>query len=500
MSGRMQRSAPGGIGVDVGTGVVPSAARPAVVVGWVVERVRSLRPVHVGLMGSAMALAIVMARLAVPADGDVTRFVIAGDEYVDPATVDPEIYVLEDSGGYDGQFFWRLAVDPLEWEGEPHHGVHFDNAYRAPRLVYPALAWLTAGGQPELVAYTMVGINVVGYGVVAWLGAVLAQRGRKPALAGLVLAAIPGLVFALSRDLAEVVTMAAVLSGALALQRAPSAAADGADGSGAAGGPAPGGAGEAAGALALSGAPGAGDGPSPAGGAGTDAGASGRGPGTAIAVGTSAGGDASSSSWPRPGWAAVAWCVAVVSREQALLVVAGYGLWRVWLLVRGRVRPGRADLPWVVPPLVFAAWQGVLWLRLGKLPLADSSTNLAWPFTVLVPTVGSWFRGELDTWDRVVPAQLALAVVLVVLAVAWGRRLLAPDDRWLLFSLPVVVGFGASLGRPVWIGPADLRQVIDVFTVSWLVLLLCPRRLPPWLLGATAAIWLATAAVRSYAI
>jgi hypothetical protein len=410
-----------------GVGSAPEASSPAlpgraVAVTWLVERAQQLRPVHVGLLGSAMALAIVLARLLVPADGDISRFVNAGDAYVDPATVDPEIYVMDDSYGYDGQFFWRLAVDPLEWEGEKRHGVHFDNAYRPPRIVYPVLAWLAAGGQPGLVAYTLVGVNVVAYGVVAWLGALLAQRGRKTALEGLVMASIPGLVFALSRDLAEVVTVAALLAGVLALQRA------------------------------------------------------------------------------RPGWAAAAWCVAVVSREQAMLVVVGYGLWRLAELVRGRARPGRDDLPWLVPPLVFGAWQGVLWLSIGDLPLADSSTNLAWPFTVLVPTIGGWFQGDLGAWDSVVPAQMALAVVLVVLAVTRGRSLLRPEDRWLLPSLAVVVTFAVSLGKPVWIGPADLRQVIDVFTLSWVILLLTPRRLPPWLVAATGAVWLATAAIRSYAI
>lgn len=140
--------------------------------GWV-ER---LTPVHVGLLASALALAFVGARLAVPADGDVSRLVVAGDEFTDPAAVEPEIHVLEDSGGYDGQFFWRLAVDPLEWDtSAPHHGVQFDNAYRPPRIVYPLLAWLAAAGQPGLVAYTLVGVNVVGCGVVAGLAARLAR-------------------------------------------------------------------------------------------------------------------------------------------------------------------------------------------------------------------------------------------------------------------------------------------------------------------------------------
>lgn len=88
----------------------------------------------------------------------------------------------------------------------------------------------------------------------------------------------------------------------------------------------------------------------------------------------------------------------------------------------------------------------------------------------------------------------------VGLAFWWGRPSLDPDRRWLLMSLGVVTLMAVSLAQPVWEGPADLRQVLDVFTLSWVVLLLVPRRLPVALVASTALVWLATVQARVVSI
>lgn len=393
-----------------------------------VSRLRHLaegvRPWQVGILGALMALAIVFGRMLMPADGDISRFVVAGDQFVDPDTVDPPIYVYEDSWGYDGQFFWRLAVDPTQWDlDRPHHGVILDSAYRPPRILYPVLAWALAGGHDEWVATTLVLVNVLAYGVIALLGAMVAQRAGHLAVSGLLVASTSGLVFALSRDLADVVTLAALLAGVVALQRG------------------------------------------------------------------------------RPGWATVAWTAAVLSRETAVLLIAGYGIWRLIGLVRRKVQLSAADLPWVVPPVVVTFWQAVLWAQIGKLPIAAADDgNITAPFTILLPTAWGWMRGDTGPSDEVVPFQFLLAVVLVGMAMWRGRTSLPGDDRWLLVSLGLIVLLAVSLGEKVWEGPADLRQVLDVLAISWVVLLSCPRRIPPPLVVASIGVWLATAAVRSHAI
>lgn len=383
-----------------------------------------LRPWHVGVLGLLMAGGIVCGRLLVPADGDISRFVVAGDQFVDADTVDPPIYVYEDSWGYDGQFFWRLAVDPANWELEqPQHGVMFDSAYRPPRLLYPVLAWGLSGGHAEWAAAALVLVNVLAYGVIALLGAMIAERGGHLTVGGLLVAATPGLVWALSRDLSDAVTLAALLAGVVALQRG------------------------------------------------------------------------------RPGWATVAWTAAVLSRETAVVLIVGYGLWRLAGLVRRRVRWSAADLPWLVPPVVAAGLQWLMWERTGKLPItvADDG-NVTFPFGSLVPKAWGWLHNDIPPWDDLVPFQFLFAVVLVVLAFWWGRAGLREGDRWLLISLGLVVLLAVSLGDKVWGAASDLRQVLDVLALSWVVLLSSPRRLPPALVVAAAVVWLATGAVRAYAI
>ena len=410
-------------GVTALSSRVMAPSRP---LGKLVGVLQRLQPVHVAVLGGLMALGIVFGRLLVPADGDISRFVVAGDVFVDPATVDPPIYVYDDSWGYDGQFFWRLAVDPAQWDlDRPHHGVMFDSAYRPPRIAYPALAWALAGGHREWVATTLVAVNVLAYAAIAGLGALIAQGSRRPALTGLLVATTPGLVYALSRDLSDAVTLAALLAGIVALQRG------------------------------------------------------------------------------RFGWATVAWTGAVLSREQALVVIAGYGLWRLAGLARQgwQARPALADLPWLLPPVVTVAWQALVWARVGELPFAASQdANFTLPFVALGPTLVDWVQGDVPPWDDVVPFQFALAVLLVVLAFRFGREQLADDDGWMLVSLGLVVVVAVSFGVKVWDGPADLRQVLDVFALSWVVLLSCPRRIPPPVVAATVVVWLATAAIRSYAI
>lgn len=171
------------------------------------------RPARVAVVVVAGYLLFVVLRLLAHG-GDVTAFVAAGDELTDPEQ-DTELTVAEDSLGYDGQFFYRLARSPLSDE-RTDHGVTLDRpAYRQARIAYPALVWATSGGgQATAVPWALVGVNVAAVGGLAWVVAELARRaGRSPWLA-LLVAAWPGFLVATARDLSEVVA-AALLAGAL---------------------------------------------------------------------------------------------------------------------------------------------------------------------------------------------------------------------------------------------------------------------------------------------
>ena len=172
-------------------------------------------PARVGWVVAAVALLFVLVRATVSMEGDVTRFIVAGD-YTDPAAVPSEVHVFEGQGN-DGQFNYRYALDPTELGLGAHLGVSIDLPLRAGRIGYPALAWLASlGGRPELVPYALVGVNVAALGLLGWMGALLARRASRPPVVGILLPAWSGFLFTLARDYGDIVGAAAAV-GAICL-------------------------------------------------------------------------------------------------------------------------------------------------------------------------------------------------------------------------------------------------------------------------------------------
>jgi len=101
--------------------------------------------------------------------------------------------------GYDGQFFYYIAVDPA--------GASCcldDPAYRYPRIGYPVAARLLGVGSSALVPVAMVAINLAALGsTICILAAWLRRRGRSGWWA-LTYGFFPGLFQAFQLDLAEI--------------------------------------------------------------------------------------------------------------------------------------------------------------------------------------------------------------------------------------------------------------------------------------------------------
>jgi hypothetical protein len=150
-------------------------------------------------------------------DGDVTRFVDAGDQFIPVASARSlGLSVQPRSYGYDGQFYYLLALNPFSAQPAAP-GAHFDlPAYRAQRILYPLLVWLLSlGGQPALVPAMLVVVNLGAIVAIGAIGARLAQRLGVAPLWGTLLAFYPGLLLSLGRDLAEPLAMACALGGVL---------------------------------------------------------------------------------------------------------------------------------------------------------------------------------------------------------------------------------------------------------------------------------------------
>ncbi len=171
------------------------------------------------LLGLLLALGFVGA-LMVRADGDVSVLVHAappwtteGDGARGSLTVQPDV---ED--GFDGQFFYRLSVDPWSTE-RTVEGVTFDlPSLRNTRWGYGALAYAASAGDPDLVPWALVGLNVAAAAAVGAIGGGLARTSGRHAAWGAVFVIWPGFAYSLSLDTSELVASAFLLGGLLALR------------------------------------------------------------------------------------------------------------------------------------------------------------------------------------------------------------------------------------------------------------------------------------------
>lgn len=155
--------------------------------------------------------------------GDVSRFALASTHFIPAQAAHAVGLAVQTHGyGYDGQFYYLLALDPLS----PHAalpGARFDiAAYRAQRILYPLVVWaLSLGGHAALVPVMLVVVNLAAVTAIGAIGALLARRlGVRP-LWGLLLAFYPGLLVSVAGDLAEPLAMACALGATLCALRRP---------------------------------------------------------------------------------------------------------------------------------------------------------------------------------------------------------------------------------------------------------------------------------------
>ena len=172
------------------------------------------RPLVTALAAVLFGCIVVAAQLA--REGDVSAFVRAAPPWVNAAAVPADLHV--GSAGYDGEFYYALALDPLT-DRRTDHGVTLDlPAYRQQRIVYPLLAWAVSLGDARRVPWALVIVNLVGLAAIGWLGGRLAHGARRHASWGLLFALYPGFVITLTSDLTEIVAASFVLAALLWLR------------------------------------------------------------------------------------------------------------------------------------------------------------------------------------------------------------------------------------------------------------------------------------------
>jgi len=174
-------------------------------------------PLVPGIIAFLGWLGFALARWQIWAKGHLSLFIMAGHVYTHRAQL-PRGLLLVPSAGYDGQFFYRLALDPANWHATAF-GITMDQTYRYTRIGYPILAWIFSLGQHQLVPVMLVVVNLLGVAAMAVLGGMFARDAGRHALWGLAFVAYFGLVISVGRDTAEPVAEACMLGGLLAYRR-----------------------------------------------------------------------------------------------------------------------------------------------------------------------------------------------------------------------------------------------------------------------------------------
>ena len=175
------------------------------------------RPLVPGVIAFLGWLAFALARWQIWAKGHLSLFIMAGHVYTHRAQL-PRGLLLVPSAGYDGQFYYRLALDPANWHATAF-GITMDQSYRYTRIGYPLLAWIFSLGQHQLVPVVLVALNLLAVAAMALLGGMFARESGRHALWGLAFAAYFGLVISVGRDTAEPLAEACMLGGLLAYRR-----------------------------------------------------------------------------------------------------------------------------------------------------------------------------------------------------------------------------------------------------------------------------------------
>jgi hypothetical protein len=147
--------------------------------------------------------------------GNLTGFVEFGSRFV-AATHPPAGAIVDSPRGYDGQFFYLQARDPLLLHDSTIAAIRgTGQGFRLQRVGYPAVAYLLAGGNDHAIPFALLAVNVIVLlSLTIGLACYLRRRGRSPNWA-IAVALAPGMLLPTMRDLCDPLAIAATLTGLL---------------------------------------------------------------------------------------------------------------------------------------------------------------------------------------------------------------------------------------------------------------------------------------------
>lgn len=129
---------------------------------------------RVAALAALLAVPLALLRAPTGGPGGPLRLLGVGASHLDRAL--PEFAALrppvESPGGYDGQFYAQIALDPSLRRGAELRRALDTPEYRARRIGLPALAWLAGAGRPRAVVLAYALSNLLFAGILAGLVAV----------------------------------------------------------------------------------------------------------------------------------------------------------------------------------------------------------------------------------------------------------------------------------------------------------------------------------------
>jgi hypothetical protein len=134
---------------------------------------------------------------------DISYFIVAGSQSCDSTVTQ---IMVQPGYSYDGEYYYRYALAPLNAEN-PYQGIYVSTpAYRHQRILYPIITWFfSLGGKAFMIPFMLVFVNVCCFVLfIAGAKKLLERFGIQPHYLIITLL-LPGVWMALARDLAEVV-------------------------------------------------------------------------------------------------------------------------------------------------------------------------------------------------------------------------------------------------------------------------------------------------------
>ena len=141
---------------------------------------------------------------------DISRFILFGDKVVSKEVALQGNYVLPNSKGYDGQFYYRLALAPFTNE-KTAFGITLDQPLRQQRILYPLLSRIFSFGNQRILPFAMFFVNILSLLLLIWLSPKLIEDKKQSKWLVILIPIFPTFLISITRDLTEILSSALLL-------------------------------------------------------------------------------------------------------------------------------------------------------------------------------------------------------------------------------------------------------------------------------------------------